>query len=305
MTIEDRNVRPIQAPSPSADGSAETEPGEKAVKKRSSKRPSSTVAAVHAKILANAKRSILRNSSSLSSSTNQRASTLLDQPLPVNMDLKPWKETRDEFIKLAAAATVLYWMAKRRDWEFKTFTLILNEELSRRLDEGDASASEYLRDEMTRRVRAALGNGAEFLYGIEKAPAALSDESSRRRWHIHGLIIGPAGFATPGRYTPLRRTLRSLKGEADADLMFRTPGKKLDLALRESAIRWSCYAVKNALTLELNPALAEAYDTPPGKQTHISAQLRREAHRWHDGVLAGLIAPQLIEAGPQALYSPE
>ncbi|MCY1562097.1 hypothetical protein D9M68_994410 [compost metagenome] len=87
--------------------------------------------------------------------------------------------------------------------------------------------------------------------------------------------------------------------------MFRTPGEKFDLEMSSSAIRWSFYAVKNGLTVELNPALAEAYDTPPGKQTHISAQLRREAHRWHDGVLAGLIAPELIEAGPQDLYSPE
>ena len=35
--------------------------------------------------------------------------------------------------------------------------------------------------------------------------------------------------------------------------------------------------VKNALTLELSPALAEAYDVPPGKQTHISTHLRCEA----------------------------
>ncbi|GLZ88706.1 hypothetical protein Pres01_47570 [Metapseudomonas resinovorans] len=196
-------------------------------------------------------------------------------------------------------------MARRRAWELKTFTLVLNEKLNNRLDAGDASALEYLRNEMTRRIPAALGRGAEFLYGIEKAPAVLSDSSSRRRWHIHGLIIGPEGFAAHGKNTPLRRALRSLKGDADADLMFRTPGEKFDLEMRSSAIRWSFYAVKNGLTVELNPALAEAYDIPPGKQTHISAQLRREAQRWHDGALAGLTAPELIEAGPQGLYSPE
>lgn len=302
MTIEDRNARPRPMPTPSAEGCAGAEPGQKAVKKRSSKRPSSVVAAAHAKHLASAKRSILRNSSSLSSPTNQRASTLLDQPLPVNMSLKPWKETRDEFIKLAAAATPLYWMAKRRGWELKSFTLILNEKLSSRLDAGDASALEYLRDELTRRIPDALGTSAEFLYGVEKAPVALSDESSRRRWHLHGLIIGPAGFAAAGKNTPLRRALRSIKGEADADLMFRAPGEKLDLDKRSSAIRWCFYASKNGLTLQLNPALAGAYEILPGKQTYISTQLRREAQRWHDGALAGLTAPALIQADRRGLY---
>lgn len=87
--------------------------------------------------------------------------------------------------------------------------------------------------------------------------------------------------------------------------MFQTPGEKLDLELRSSAIRWCFYAAKNALTLELNPALVEAYDTPPGKQTHISAQLRREAERWHNGTLAGLTAPELFKVDPQGLYRPQ
>ncbi|WP_271410039.1 hypothetical protein [Pseudomonas sp. Q1-7] len=309
MTIEDRNAISDPAPATHNIESVEVvekvETGQKAVKKPSSKGPSSVVAAAHAKQFAMSKRSILRNSSSLSYPGIQRANTLLDQPVSGELILKPWKETRDEFIKLAAASVPLYWMAKRRGWELKNFTLILNEKLSRRLDERDASASEYLRDEMTRRVRAALGDGTEFLYGIEKAPVALSDESSRRRWHLHGLIIGPVGFSARGKDMPLRRALQALKGEADADLAFQTPGEKLDLELRSSAIRWSFYAVKNGLTLALNPALAEVYDTPPGKQTHISAQLRREAQRWHDGALAGLTARELIGSRNSGLYGPQ
>lgn len=84
--------------------------------------------------------------------------------------------------------------------------------------------------------------------------------------------------------------------------MLQTPGEKLDLELRSSAIRWCFYATKNALTLEQNPELAEAYDIPPGKQTRISTQLRREARRWHDGTLAGLTAPALIQADRRGLY---
>lgn len=205
MNTEGRNASLAPIQSYTDNDSTNEALRQKTVKKRSTKGPSTVVAAAHAKQFAISKRSILRNSSSLSSQANHRANTLLDQPLSGELTLKPWKETRDEFIKLAAAAVPLYWMAKRRDWELKSFTLILNEELSGRLDDGDASALEYLRDEMTRRVRAALGDGAEFLYGIEKAPVALSDSSSRRRWHLHGLIIGPAGFALQGKDTPLRR----------------------------------------------------------------------------------------------------
>jgi hypothetical protein len=62
--------------------------------------------------------------------------------------------------------------------------------------------------------------------------------------------------------------------------------------------------VKNALTLDLNPALAEAYDVLPGKQTHISTHLRREAQRWYDGTLAGLTAPELIQDAPIGFYGP-
>jgi len=274
---------------------------QKPVKTRPLKKPSTTGAAVHAKEFAMHKRSILTNSTPLIPGSKTRAKTLLDQPLPTEIKLKPWRQA-DEYDKLAAAVTPLYWMANKKGWELKTFTLILNKKLSDRIDNGDATALEYIRDQLTRLIPESVGAGAEFLYGIEKAPAALADSSSRRRWHLHGLITGPAGFAAQG-HTPLRSALRSLKGEADADLMFQTPGEKFDLEMRSSAIRWGFYTVKNGLTLELNPALAGEYDTPPGKQTHISAQLRREARRWHDGTLAGMTAPALIEACPQGLYN--
>lgn len=155
-----------------------------------------------------------------------RAKTLLDQPLPTEEKLKPWRDA-DEFTKLAAAATPLYQMAKSRGWELKTFTLILNKKPSDRIDNGDATALLYVRDQLTRLIPVAVGAGAEFLYAIEKAPAALANESSRRRWHLHGLIIGPAGFSASGK-TPLRKALRALKGKGDSDLMFKSPGEKLE-----------------------------------------------------------------------------
>lgn len=270
-----------------------TKPWQKPVKSTPRKSGCTLQAAVHAKHLAIQKRSILSNSAATSSLPSKRANTLLDQPLQGNMDLVRWKDTRDEFIKLASAATPLYWMAKDHGWELKAFTLVLNEELSSRLDDGDAKVMAYLRDEMVRRTRAVLGTGAEFLYGIEKAPKVFADPSSRRRRHLHGLMIGTAGFAARGKDTPLRRALSSLKGEADTDLMFQTPGKKFDSDQRSSAVRWCFYAAKNGLTLQLNPALAGAYDIPPGKQSYISTGLRREAQRWHDGALAGLTAQDL------------
>ena len=275
---------------------------EKAVKNGLLKQASTPIAAVHAKHLAIQKRSILSNSSATSSLPRKRANTLLDQPLLGSMDLVRWKQTRDEFVKLAIAASPLHWMAKKRSWELKAFTLVINEELSRRLDNGDPSVITYLRDEIVRRVRAVLGAGAEFLYAIEKAPKIFSDQSSRRRWHLHGLMIGPPGFASPGTSNPLRRALRSIKGEADADLMFQTPGKKFEINQRSSAVRWCFYAAKNGLSVQLDPALAGAYDTPPGKPTFISTGLRREAQRWHDGTLAGLTTLELIQTDPGSMY---
>ncbi|MNG96676.1 hypothetical protein D3C79_557530 [compost metagenome] len=146
-----------------------------------------------------------------------------------------------------------------------------------------------------------MGAGAQFLYGIEKAPGALAYESSRRRWHLHGLIIGPAGFSATGK-TPLRMALQAIKGEADSDLMFQAPGEQIERDPRHSAICWSFYAVKNGLSVQINPAFAGAYELPPGKQTFISAQLRREAERWHTGREADLTFPKLIQDAPIGLY---
>lgn len=246
------------------------------------------------------KRSILINKTPHIPESKMRAKTLLDQPLPTEEKLKPWRDA-DEFTKLAAAATPLYQMAKSKGWELKTFTLILNKKLSDRIDNGDATALLYIRDQLTRLIPEAVGAGAEFLYGIEKAPAALANESSRSRWHIHGSIIGPAGFASQGK-TLLRKALQSLKGEADTDLMFQTPGAKIEQDPRHSAIRWCFYSVKNGLSAQINPALADGYDLPPGKQTFISAQLRREAKRWYRGRVAGLTFPELIQSAPEGIY---
>jgi hypothetical protein len=246
------------------------------------------------------KRSILGNKTPLIPESKMRAKTLLDQSLPTEEKLKPWRDV-DESTKLVAAATPLYQIAKSKGWELKTFTLILNKKLSDRIDNGDATALVYIRDQLTRLVPEAVGAGAEFLYGIEKAPAALANESSRRRWHLHGLIIGPAGFSASGK-TPLRRALQAIKGEADSDLMFQKPGAKIERDPRSAAMCWCFYAVKNGLSVQINPALVGAYDSPPGKQTFISAQLRREAKRWYTGKMAGLTVPELIQDAPEGLY---
>jgi hypothetical protein len=273
---------------------------QKTVKIRPIRKPSATVTTVHAKEFAMHKRSILINKTPHIPESKMRAKTLLDQPLPTEEKLKPWRDA-DEFTKLAAAATPLYQMAKSKGWELKTFTLILNKKLSDRIDNGDATALLYIRDQLTRLIPEAVGAGAEFLYGIEKTPPALADESSRRRWHLHGLIIGPAGFSASGK-TPLRKALRPLKGDADSDLMFQTPGTKIEQDPRHSAIRWCFYAAKNGLSVQINPALAGAYDLPPGKQTFVSSQLRKEAKRWHEGRMSGLTFSELIAGAPDGLF---
>ncbi len=277
-------------------------PKQKAVKTRHIKQPSTVVAAVHAKEIAMHKRSILTNNTSHTPRSKMRAKTLLNQPLPTEAKQKPWKQA-DEYTKLAEAATPLYWMAKKKGWELMTFTLILSKELSDRIDNGDETALQYVRDELTRRIPKAVGAGAQFLYGIEKAPGALADESSRRRWHLHGLIIGPAGFSATGK-TPLRIALQAIKGEADSDLMFQAPGEQIERDPRHSAIRWSLYAVKNGLSVHINPALAGAYELPPGKQTFVSARLKREAQRWHEGRIAGMSFEELLQQAPAGLYQP-
>lgn len=272
----------------------------KPVKTPPFKRTSSVVEAVYAKQFAIAKRSILSQPPSSFPGSAYKRKTLLDQSVSNEEQLKPWKHT-SEFTKLAAAAAPLYWMALTNSWEFKTFTLILSKELSSRIDNGDTTALEYIRDQMTRIVRNSVDSRAEFLYAIEKAPAALADESSRRRWHLHGLMIGPVGFSKPGK-TALRRKLRKIKGEADSDLMFKTPGEKIAADPQSSARQWCVYAVKNGLTVELNPLLSNEYELPAGKQTFISALLRREAQRWHTGKMNGLTAPQLIAGAYSGIY---
>lgn len=271
----------------------------KPVKIGPSKTPQSLVTTVYAKQLAMSKRSILGKQAPHTSRSIYKRNTLLDQPVPNEMELKAWKHT-DEFTKLAAAAAPLYEMAKARSWELKTFTLILNKNLNDRLDNGDSTALEYIRDQLTRLIRRTVDPRAEFLYGIEKAPEALAD-SSRRRWHLHGLMIGPAGFSKPGR-TELRMKLRAIKGEADSDLMFKTPGEKIGADPQSSARQWCVYAVKNGLTVELNPLLAAEYELPAGKATFISSALRREAKRWHAGKLDGLTVPELIAGAPSSIY---
>lgn len=255
---------------------------------------------LYAKQLAMSKRSILSTDTPYIPGSIYRRKTLLDQPVPKEMELKAWKHT-DEFTKLAVAAGPLYEMAQARSWELKTFTLILSKQLSDRLDNGDATALEYVRDQMTRQVRAAVDTRAEFLYGVEKAPAALADKSSRRRWHLHGVMIGPVGFAATGK-TALRMKLQSIKGEADADLRFDTPGASIGRGQRTSVLGWCFYSVKNGLSVEIKPALEHEYDLPPGKHTFISSQLRKEAKRWHEAKLEGKVVSELIAGAPE-LYT--
>lgn len=276
-------------------------PKKKSVKKTTTKSTSSAVAITYCKQVANGKRSILGKTYSASVAVGDRAKTLLDQPLPTYLELKPWKLS-DDLTKLSAAAVPLYFMARERSWELKTLTLILNAELSTRLDAGDSDALEYVKDEIARRIKKKIP-GTEFLYALEKAPAKLSDPISRRRWHLHGLIIGPVGFSSPGRHNPIRKALASLKGEADSDLMFKSPGAKHTSA-QSGALKWTIYASKNALTVELAPDTAPEYVLPPGKSTYISTELRREAKRWHDGSLKGKTARELIGSSKNAMYGP-
>lgn len=271
---------------------------QKAVKIRSGKSASTLGAAVYAKQFSMYKRSILSNSLHLPEK-GIRAKTLLNHPHPTEQPLKAWRQA-DEFTKLAAAAAPLYEMAQARSWDLKTFTLILSKQLSDRLDKGDTAALEYVRDQMTRLVRETVDARAEFLYGIEKAPKALADKSSRRRWHLHGLMIGPAGFAASGK-TALRTRFKAIKGEADADLRFDTPGASIERDQRSSVLGWCFYSVKNGLSVAVAPSLQMEYDLPPGKHTFISSQLRREAKRWHEAKLQGKLVSELI-AGAPVLY---
>lgn len=272
----------------------------KPVKCRPSKTPQSLVATVYAKQLAMSKRSILAKQTPRTPGSVYKRNTLLDQPVPNVMELKAWKHT-DEFTKLAAAAAPLHAMAKARSWELKTFNLVLNKNLNDRLDNGDSTALEYIRDQLTRLIRRTVDPRAEFLYGIEKAPEALAENSSRRLWHLHGLMIGPVGFSKPGK-TALRMKLRAIKGDADSDLMFKTPGERIGADPQAAARQWCVYAVKNGLTVEVNPLLAARYELPAGKPTFISSVLRRETKRWHAGKLKGLLVSELIAGAPNSIY---
>lgn len=283
-------------------GDAGPAPLQKPVKKRSRKNPESLITTVRAKELSIRKRSILRTDTPHHPEEKLKSNTLLKQPLPPDENLGSWR-TLHEFDKLEAAAEPLQRMAEARGWDLRTFTLVLNEALSDRIDRGDGSALEYIRDQMRRLVSKAIGPGVDFLYGIEKAPVALSHPSSRRRWHLHGLMMGPTGFSAPGR-TPLRKSLRHLKGEADADLIFKSPGRYADSDVRQATGKWCIYAAKNGLSVHYDQSLAEEYDLPPGKQTFISARLKREAKRWHEGKLSGLRLSELLATAPAGLYEP-
>jgi hypothetical protein len=277
----------------------DTVSGQKPVNFGVRKTPSNVGALVYAKQHSMYIRSILSNSLHLPEK-GIRAKTLLNEALPTEQPLKSWKQA-DEFTKLAAAAGPLYSMAQHRGWELKTFTLVLNQQLHDRLDRGDPTALVYIRDQMTRLVRSTVSPNAEFLYGVEKAPAALSARSSRRRWHLHGLMIGPPGFSASGK-TPLRLKLRALKGDEDTDLMFRTPGKKIERSELSSAMSWCFYAVKNGLSLDRDPNLRSEYEAPPGKHSFLSPLLRREAKRWHDGMRSNATALQLVAGAPKGIY---
>lgn len=50
--------------------------------------------------------------------------------------------------------------------------------------------------------------------------------------------------------------------------------------------------------------IAYVYDSPPGKQTFISAQLRREAKRWYSGRMAGLTTLEITQDAPEGFYTP-
>lgn len=275
---------------------------QKPVKKRPHKKPASLITTVRSKEFSMHKRSILRTDIPHLPEKKLKTNTLLVRPPPLQEKLGDWRALH-EFDKLASAAEPLERMATSRGWDLRTFTLVLTEALSRRIDGDDESALEYIRDQMTRLVSKSIGPGVEFLYGLEKAPAALSQPSSRRRWHLHGLMIGPAGFSAPGK-TPLRKNLRSLKGEADADLMFKSPGRDVDSDIRQSATKWCFYASKNGLSVHYDASLSMEYDLPNGKQTFMSAQLKREAKRWHEGKLNGLRLSELVATAPMGLYGP-
>ena len=239
-------------------------------------------ATVCAKQFAMAKTSILDKRDNTSQGRLQKVHTYLDQPLPKTHTFKSWRET-DENTKLMLAVDPFLNQSAALGYEVRTFTLILNEDLSKRLDDGDNKALEYIRDGIVRGARRALGSSALLLYGIEKAPEGLARNDSRRRWHIHGLIAGPAGFDAQGA-TPLRAAWRSLKGEADSDLMFKATGMAPEGGTFQDALRWAVYMSKDSHSVQLDPSIADRYDLPPGKATYISAKLRKATQQHHETI---------------------
>lgn len=244
-------------------------------------------ATVRAKQFAMAKTSILDKRDNTSQGRLQKVHTHLEQPLPKTHTFKSWRET-DENTKLMLTVDPFLNQAAALGYEVRTFTLILNEDLSKRLDDGDSTALEYIRDQIVRGMRRAIGASALLLYGIEKAPLGLARNDSRRRWHIHGLIAGPAGFDAQGT-TPLRAAWKSLKGEAPSDLMFKAPGKTVEGGTYQDVLRWAVYSLKNGLSVLFDPSISERYELPPGKATYCSQSLIKPA-KAHLAMLRGLVA---------------
>lgn len=242
------------------------------------KHASPLVTTVLSKQFAMAETSILGKNTSNTLHTNQKPHTLLEGVQPKTFVFRSWRDTDDNHKLMLAVAPILD-RATELTYECKAFTLILNSKLSKRLDQGDQTAPGQIRDQMVRKVREALGTAGWFLYAIEKTPAALSRDDSRRRWHLHGLMIGPAGFSAQGK-TKLRRALCRIKGEADSDLMFTTPGSDIEREGFASALGWAAYCAKNKLSVLADSKLKEFYDLPTGKATYISSELlrRTKAH---------------------------
>lgn len=250
------------------------------------KTSSPLVTAVTSKVFATAKTSILGKNVTYSPINSRKPHTLLEIVHPKTFTFRAWRENNDNH-KLMLAVAPLLDRAAELHYECKTFTLILNSKLNKRLDDGDRAALEHIRDQMVRKIRKVLGPDAWFLYAIEKTPTPLAKEGSRRRWHLHGFMIGPAGFSAQGE-TKLRQALRFIKGEADSDLMFSTPGKDVDREGFASALRWAVYCAKNRMSVLAAPQLKDFYDLPPGKSTFISSNLlKRTRDHYETTILAG------------------
>lgn len=229
-----------------AEPESETEPeavsGKKSVKFNPLKQGSTLRTLVLSKQFSMAQTSILGSNTSNSLITGREPKTLLNQSIPKLHAFLSWKKTV-ESDKLMHAAIPMLSKAAELGYECKPFTLVLNEKLSKRLDAGDKGAIDYIRDQMCRQIKKELDPEAWFLYAIEKAPVLLSKPNSRRRWHLHGQIIGPVGFSEQ-RTGPIRDALSSLKGEAKTDLMFSQPMEGF-----QSVIRWAVYCAKNELSV--------------------------------------------------------